>query len=294
MLGFLIGEALRDLRRAGRVAVSAIVLITLSLAALGGFWLLSSNLARAVANWRERVRIIVYLKREPAASEAPALVERVQGVPGVASVVYLSKADALKSLKEILGKDASVVAQLPANPLPASLEVTPAAAAATPEGARALLRHLQALPEAEEVAGSAHWVERLSQWQRLVTTIGLGIGAVLAVAAILTVTTSTTLILHARRQEMEIMRLVGAPEATIRLPLLLQGMLQGLLGALLALVALVVAHELVAPRLEPLVNLTLGLPHLQFLPPANLAMLLAAGTLLGALGGWLARGRREP
>jgi len=131
--GFLIGEALRDLRRAGRVAVSAIVLITLSLAALGGFWLLSSNLARAVANWRERVRIIVYLKREPAASEAPALVERVQGVPGVASVVYLSKADALKSLKEILGKDASVVAQLPANPLPASLEVTPAAAAATPD-----------------------------------------------------------------------------------------------------------------------------------------------------------------
>lgn len=294
MLGFLIGEALRDLRRAGRVAVSAIVLITLSLAALGGFWLLSSNLARAVANWRERVRIIVYLKREPAASEAPALVERVQGVPGVASVVYLSKADALKSLKEILGKDASVVAQLPANPLPASLEVTPAAAAATPDGARALLRNLQTLPEAEEVAGSADWVERLSQWQRLVTTIGLGIGAVLAVAAILTVTTSTTLILHARRHEMEIMRLVGAPEATIRLPLLLQGMLQGLLGALLALGVLVVAHELVAPRLEPLVNLTLGLSHLQFLPLASLMMLLGAGTLLGALGGWLARGRREP
>jgi len=294
VLGFLIGEALRDLRRAGRVAVSAIVLITLSLAALGGFWLLSSNLARAVANWRERVRIIVYLKREPAASEAPALVERVQGVPGVASVVYLSKADALKSLKEILGKDASVVAQLPANPLPASLEVTPAAAAATPDGARTLLRNLQALPEAEEVAGSADWVERLSQWQRLVTTIGLGIGAVLAVAAILTVTTSTTLILHARRHEMEIMRLVGAPEATIRLPLLLQGMLQGLLGALLALGVLVVAHELVAPRLEPLVNLTLGLSHLQFLPLASLMMLLGAGTLLGALGGWLARGRREP
>lgn len=294
MLGFLIGEALRDLRRAGRVAVSAIVLITLSLAALGGFWLLSANLARAVANWRERVRIIVYLKREPAASEAPALVERVQGVPGVASVVYLSKADALKSLKEILGKDASVVAQLPANPLPASLEVTPAAAAATPDGARTLLRNLQALPEAEEVAGSADWVERLSQWQRLVTTIGLGIGAVLAVAAILTVTTSTTLILHARRHEMEIMRLVGAPEAAIRLPLLLQGMLQGLLGALLALGALVVAHELVAPRLEPLVNLTLGLSHLQFLPLASLMMLLGAGTLLGALGGWLARGRREP
>ncbi len=293
MLGFLIGEALRDLRRAGRVAVSAIVLITLSLAALGGFWLVSSNLERAVAKWRERVRIIVYLKREPPAGEAAALVERVQGVPGVAGVLYISKADALASLKAVLGKDASVVAQLPSNPLPASLEITPAAAAATPEGARALVERLASLPEAEEVAGSADWVERLSQWQRLLTTIGLGIGAVLAIAAFLTVATATTLILHARRRETEIMRLVGATEMTIRLPLLLQGMLQGLLGAVLALAALVATHGVVAPRLAPLVNLTLGLPEIAFLPPLSLAVLLLAGTVLGGLGGWLARAGRE-
>jgi cell division transport system permease protein len=291
VLGFLIGEAVRDLRRAGRVAVSAVVLITLSLAALGGFWLLSLNLERAVAQWRERVRIIVYLKREPASREAQALVERVQAVPGVAGVLYISKADALASLKQLLGKDASVVAQLPANPLPASLEVTPAAAAATPDGARALLEHLSALPEADEVAGSADWVERLSQWQRLLTTIGLGLGIVLAVAAFLTVTTATTLILHARRQETEIMRLVGASEMTIRLPLLLQGTMQGLIGAVLALTALVATHSVVAPSLEPLVSLTLGLPHLAFLSPANLLALMLAGALMGGLGGWLARAK---
>jgi cell division transport system permease protein len=289
VLGFLIGEAVRDLRRAGRVAVSAIVLITLSLAALGGFWLLSLNLERAMAQWRERVRIIVYLKREPASREAQALVARVQAVPGVAGVLYISKADALASLKQLLGKDASVVAQLPVNPLPASLEVTPAADAATPEGARALLERLSSLPEADEVAGSADWVERLSQWQRLLTTIGLGIGAVLAVAAFLTVTTATTLILHARRQETEIMRLVGASETTIRLPLLLQGTMQGLIGAVLALAALVATHAVVAPSLEPLVNLTLGLGSLAFLSPANLVALMLAGALMGGLGGWLAR-----
>ena len=291
MLGFLIGEAVRDLRRAGRVAVSAIVLITLSLAALGGFWLLSLNLERAMAQWRERVRIIVYLKREPASREAQALVARVQAVPGVAGVLYISKADALASLKQLLGKDASVVAQLPVNPLPASLEVTPAADAATPEGARGLLERLSSLPEADEVAGSADWVERLSQWQRLLTTIGLGIGAVLAVAAFLTVTTATTLIVHARRQETEIMRLVGASETTIRLPLLLQGTMQGLIGAVLALTALVATHAVVAPSLEPLVNLTLGLGSLAFLSPANLVALMLAGALMGGLGGWLARAK---
>ena len=294
MFGFLLGEALRDLRRAGRVAVSAILLITLSLAALGGFWLLSLNLGRAVGQWRDRVRIIVYLKREPAAAEVPALVERVQGVPGVAGAVYISRADALRALRQVLGKDASVVEQLPANPLPASLEVTPAAEAATPAGARALVTRLSALPEVDEVAGGVDWVERLSQWQRLLATIGLGVGAVLALAAILTVTTATTLVLHARRQETEIMRLVGAPELTIRLPLLLQGMMQGLVGAVLALAALTAAYSLVAPRLEPLVNLTLGLSQIAFLTPVNLAVLTLAGTLLGALGGWLARAGREP
>jgi cell division transport system permease protein len=294
VVGFLVGEALRDLRRAGRVAVSAIVLITLSLAALGSFWLVSSNLDRAVARWRDRVRIVVYLRREPSAADAAALVERVRATPGVSAVSFVGKAEALRGLKQVLGKDATVVDQLPTNPLPASLEVTPAAAAATPDGARELVARLAALPEADEVAGSVDWVERLSDWQRLLTTIGLGVGAVLAFAAILTVTTATTLVLHARRHETEIMRLVGASEVTIRLPLLLQGMMQGLVGAVLALATLVLSYSLAAPRLEPLVNLTLGLSQLVFFTPFGVIALLAAGTLLGGLGGWLARAGREP
>jgi len=293
-VGFLVGEALRDLRRAGRVAVSAIVLITLSLAALGGFWLVSSNLDRAVVQWRDRVRIVVYLKREPSSADVATLLERVRATPGVAGVAFVGKAEALRGLKQLLGKDAGVVDQLPANPLPASLEVTPAAAAATPEGARELVARLAALPEADEVAGSIDWVEQLSLWQRLLTTIGLGVGAVLGIAAILTVTTATTLVLHARRHETEIMRLVGASEVTIRLPLLLQGMMQGLVGAVLALATLVLTYSLVAPRLEPLVNLTLGLSQLAFFTPIGVMALLGAGTLLGGLGGWLARAGREP
>ena len=125
MLGLLLSEALRDLRRAGRTAVSAVVLITLSLAALGGFWLLSFNLDRAVSEGRDRVRVIVYLKREPAGPEVPELIERVRALPDVGAVRFVSKADALASLKRVLGKDATVADQLPQNPLPASIEVTP-------------------------------------------------------------------------------------------------------------------------------------------------------------------------
>ena len=294
MLGFLVGEALRDLRRAGRVAVSAILLITLSLAALGGFWLLSFNVGQAVAQWRDRVRIIVYLKREPPPNEVAGLVERVQALPGVAAARYVSKADALGTLKQVLGKDASVADQLPANPLPASLEVTPTAEGSTPDGARALIGRLAALTEADEAGGGTDWIERLAQGQRLLNVIGLGVGAVLALAAILTVTTATTLVLHARRQELEVMRLVGAPESVVRLPLLLQGMMQGLLGAVMAIWLLIAFYTIAGPRLEPLVSQTLGLERLTFLRPLNVLGLMVAGTVLGAFGGWLARGRAEP
>jgi len=293
VLGFLIGEALRDLRRAGRVAVAAILLITLSLAALGGFWLVSTNVGEAAAHWRDRVRIIVYLKGEPAATETDALVDRVQAMPGVAAVRYVSKGEALGTLKQVLGKDASVAEQLPMNPLPASLEVTLTAEGATPEGARGLIARLSGLSEADEVGGGVDWIDRLAHGQRLLEVIGLGVGAVLALAAILTVTTATTLVLHLRRQELEVMRLVGAPELVVRLPMLLQGMLQGLLGAVMAIWVLIAVYPLAGPHLEPLVSQTLGLEHLSFLRLHTVVGLMLAGTMLGGFGGWLARGRTE-
>ena len=294
MFGFLLGEALRDLRRAGRVAVSAILLISLSLAALGAFWLLSSNLGQAVDQFRERVKIVVYLKREPSTTDAAALVERVRRMPGVAAVRYIGKSEALGTLKQVLGKDAAVADPLPQNPLPASLEVTPTDEGATPEGGRALVTRLSALPETDEIGGGVDWIDRFAQGQRLLWLFGLGVGSVLAGAAILTVATATALVLHARREEMEIMRLVGAPEHVVRLPLLMQGMMQGLIGAVLAIWVLVGCYAIVGPRLEPLVAETLGIPRLTFLRPQNVISLMIAGTLLGGLGGWLARGRTEP
>src|SRR5438445_697383 len=180
MLGFLLGEALRDLRRAGRVALTAVVLITLSLVALGGFWLLSANLGRAVSEWKDRVRVILYLRREPTSVEQVVLLERVKGLLTVAGAGYISKAEALTSLKRMLGKDATVADNLPSNPLPASIEVTPTSGAATPDGARVLITRLGTLPEVEEVEGSVEWAERLSDWQRLLVLIGLGLGATLA------------------------------------------------------------------------------------------------------------------
>ena len=186
MTSFLVSEALRDLRRTGRVGVSAILLIALSLAALGGFWLLSLNLGRAIGQWRDRVRVVVYLREEPPAVKVNDLLRRIEALGGIQRVRYVSKNEALQLLKRSLGGQADVADQLPRNPLPASVEVTPDSDRATPEGTRELVRRLTALPEVEDVQGGAQWVEGLAQFQRLFQLVGLGVGAVLALAAILT------------------------------------------------------------------------------------------------------------
>jgi len=291
VLGFIFNEAMRDLRRAGRVGVSAILLIALSLTALGGFWLLSLNLGRAIAQWGDRVRVIVYLKDEPPAARLEELLQRIEAVGGVQRLRFVSKAEALRVLKRSLGSQADVAEQLPRNPLPASVEVTPDAAMATPEGTRALVSRLAALPEVEEVQGGSQWVDGLAQFRRLFQGVGLAVGAVLALAAILTVTTATTLVLHLRRDEMEIMRLVGATENVIRWPRLLQGMAQGLVVSIVALATLELAYAVAVPRLEPLLPVTIGLERVAFLSPWQALALIGAGTMLGAMGGLLARGR---
>jgi len=291
VLGFIFNEAMRDLRRAGRVGVSAILLIALSLTALGGFWLLSLNLGRAIAQWGDRVRVIVYLKDEPPAARLEELLQRIEAVGGVQRLRFVSKAEALRVLKRSLGSQADVAEQLPRNPLPASVEVTPDAAMATPEGTRALVSRLAALPEVEEVQGGSQWVDGLAQFRRLFQGVGLAVGAVLALAAILTVTTATTLVLHLRRDEMEIMRLVGATENVIRWPRLLQGMAQVLVASIVALATLELAYAVAVPRLEPLLPVTIGLERVAFLSPWQALALIGAGTMLGAMGGLLARGR---
>lgn len=295
MLGYLLGEALRDLRRAGRAGVSAVLLIALSLLVLGGFGLLSVNLGRVVAQWREQVRVVAYLKDEPSSpAQVQALLRKVEALGGIHRLRYVSKQEALERLKQTLGAHADVADSLPKNPLPASVEITPDAPTATPEATRDLVARVAGLSEVDEVQGGTQWLEGLARVQRLFAWIGLGVGAVLALAAILTVTTATTLVIHGRRDELEIMRLCGATDAVIRLPRVFQGMAQGLAAAIVALAALEVVYALVAPRVEPLLPVTLGIGRAVFLSVPQMCLLLAGGAALGGLGGLLATRRARP
>jgi cell division transport system permease protein len=122
--------------------------------------------------------------------------------------------------------------------------------------------------------------------------VGLALGAILTIAAALTVANVVRLALYARRDELEIMNLVGAPRAYIRGPFLMEGLLQGGIGAALAIVALAIAfYGLRARYLTPLAS-AINLSSVQFLPVELCLLLLIGGMTVGCAGGIVAAWNR--
>lgn len=290
---FLVNEALTDLARGGWMAAVAVALTALSFLTLGGFLILSDNLGEAIERWRTELRVILYLRGDVQPNAQTILAERIlRQFPEVRAAKAVTKAEALSRLEATLGNRRDLLAGLPENPLPASVEVWVRPEAQSPERVEALARRLGEIAGVEEVQYGAEWVKRLADWRRLLTWTGAGAGLLLAVGAVLTVMASVVMTTHSRREEIQIMRLVGATEGLLRGPLLIQGTVQGTLGAAVALGLLYLAYHLATPRLMPLVT-GVGVPGLSFLPWRTGAILILSGGLLGMFGSLLSFRREE-
>ena len=139
-----------------------------------------------------------------------------------------------------------------------------------------------------DVRYDRQWLTRLRSVVAVVSGVGLVLGGVLTIAAALTVANVVRLALYARRAELDIMQLVGAPQMYIRGPFVMEGVLQGGLGALVALVALGVAFVALRARyLAPMAS-ALNLSSVHFLPLELCASLVAGGLIVGCLGGFVA------
>jgi cell division transport system permease protein len=139
-----------------------------------------------------------------------------------------------------------------------------------------------------DVRYDRQWLDRLEAAIAVIRGVGLVLGSVLTIAAALTVGNVVRLALHARRDELEIMQLVGAPQVYIRGPFVMEGILQGGTGAALALVALLMAFALVRVRyLVPLAS-TIDISSVRFLPVELCLLVVVGGMLVGCVGGLVA------
>lgn len=285
-LKYFLAEAVASLWRARMSAVLATLTIAAGLFVLGFFLIVNRNVQRVAARWGEAAELSVFLKDDAAPANLKAIDELIAGSGLVAERQYVSKADALTKFRQEFPDLAAATARLERNPFPASFEVRlrPEAQAAG-EAVDGLAATLSNSPGVAEVRYDRRWLSRLNAAVRVVGGIGAIIVAMLAIAAALTVANVVRLAAYARRDEIEIMQLVGAPLAYVRGPFIVEGVLQGGVGALLALVSLGIVFTAARARFGTLAAEALGLGSITFLPVELCVLLVLGGMLLGCLGG---------
>lgn len=285
-LAFPLREAVLSIRLGGAAHALSVASIALSLFLVGLFTAGWVNLRHVVDLIRSRAEITVYLKDGATAPE----VERARAVllarPGVREVRSVSREEALKEMRDVLGPEAAVLAELGGlNPFAAYLAVR-----VEPEAAPAVAAAAAGLPVAEYVQDNRAVIERLAALSRVATVTGLGLVAATGVVALVVVSYVVRLSIHARRDEIETLRLLGASERFVALPFVMEGLLTGGAGGFLAALGLA--------GLLPLLGAVLArtLPFVPVAPWARAWALSAGvtaglGLACGALGSRMALGR---
>jgi cell division transport system permease protein len=287
-LRYAFDEALVSLWRGRQSGLLSTVTIAVALFVLGGFLLVTSNLERLSAEWGRAAEMSVYLTDEATTAEQAAIEAALVSGPIVVGREYVSKADAVARFKRTFGDLSSAIDGLGANPLPASYEVRLQAGPAARAGLDELGARLRLMAGVADVRYDRQWLDRLLGAIAIVRGIGLVLGLVLTIAAALTVANVVRLALYARRAEVDIMGLVGAPQAFIRGPFIMEGVLQGGIGATFALVALAGGFFALRARyLAPLAS-SINLSSVQFRPVAPCVFLVVGGMAVGCLGGLVA------
>lgn len=290
-LTYCLEEAFASLWRQRGGSALAVATIAAAMAILGGFVLITENVGRLVAKWSATAEVSIYLRDVISDEERMALNRLLADSPLVASRAFVSKADAMARFRRDFPDLAGGLEGLERNPLPASLEIRLVPRTARSSQVDELMRQVTALGGVADVRFDRRWLERLESIMAAVRWAGGLLSAVLVVAAILTVATVVRLTLHARRDEIDIMQLMGAPLGLLRGPFVTEGLLQGGFGAGLAIGLLYVALRVVRLRYGADIAGLSDAGVLDFLSPLRSGLLVAGGMLVGCLGG-LAAARR--
>lgn len=285
---YALREAAVSLWRGRQSAVLAMLTIAAGLFVLGFFLIINTNLQGVLARWSEAAELSVFLADDVSGEQLQAIDARIAASGLAAGWNYLSREDAAARFRQDFPDLAPAAEESGRSPLPASFEVRLRPEARSEgEAVDALAAALAAMPGVADLRYDRRLLVRLTRVIAVVRGVGLAIVLLLAVAAALTVANVVRLAAYARREEIEIMQLVGAPAAYVRGPFVAEGVLQGGGGAILALIALAVLHMVARARFGAEASEALGLERLAFLSPGLVLLLLAGGMLLGCFGGYI-------
>ncbi|HVH20687.1 MAG TPA: permease-like cell division protein FtsX [Myxococcota bacterium] len=284
----LVRSALRGFAASPLTSGVAVVTIAVTLVLVGAFALLVANMEAVLGRFGDALRVTAFLEDGLDEDAQRALVSSAAALEGVESVSLVSREQALERFRRGVGRGAALLEGLSENPLPASLEISLAPQLRSAEGLARVADAVAKLPGVSDVASGRDWVEGYLRGVALVRGVGTGLGVILALASLLIIANTIRLAVLSRRDELEILSLVGASRSYVAAPFLMEGWLQGALGGALALGALYAIFRLVLPGLEFGLELVLGGVAPRFFELREALALVLAGSALGLFGAGVA------
>ncbi len=275
-------RAIDDILQNSFLNFVTIVTISLSILIASAFILFFINTRELTNSWKQGLRIMAYLKPDVHGNSLTQLERSILSLEGVQAVQFISKQAAIEQLKSQLKHQSSLFEGLNENPLPDSFEIRMNASVGSWQKIETLATKIETLAPVEEVEYGQRWIGRFIRIIFLLRLAGYGMGGIFLVATVFIVANTIRLVIYSRREEVEIMRLVGATDSFIKIPFYIEGLIQGGLGASLGLGVLLGSFFFISSNIER--EMLPDSYHLQFFSPASIALILLGSMLVGWLG----------
>jgi cell division transport system permease protein len=268
---YALKEAIHAFRRSPVLSGLSASMIALSLFVIGLFGLAAHNVRLVVQGVESRVEIVAYLADDASASSIQIAQDQIRDYPEVRGVRYVSREEALNIAHREFEELSTILGTLEGNPLPASLEISLNPGMADADAVRGVAGRVELYPFVEDVRYGEDWLDKVFVLRRIAGAATLTLGAGFAAVAALIIGAAIRMAIFARRDEITIMRLVGATDGFIRRPFVIEGMLTGIIGAILAVLATWGVYRLLSGSVF----------ELEWLPAGWLMAGLAGGALVG-------------
>ena len=285
MITLFFKKALQDILSNRFLNSVTIVTIGLSILIVSSFALFFINTNALLDSWRKGIRVLVYL--EPQATEANRLDLRyqIQQMENVQEMHFISKVAALKQLKDQMSHHSSLLENLKQNPLPDAFEIRIIDTSRELNKVAALAEKIKALPQVEEVEYGQHWVAKFSHIINIFKFVGYAMGGLFFIATLFIIANTIRLVLYSRKEEIEIMRLVGSNDRFIKAPFYIEGLILSALGGIVGLAFLFAAYRFILSKFQT--SLSLGLLEIKFLSVEQFFLFVGGSMLVGWIGCYL-------
>jgi len=266
-----------------------VAVIAVSFLIFGAFLMLFSNINSALEKWQEDIQVEAYLETGLSGGQVDKTMNSIMGIPGVGEIAYISSDEALRLFRKSLGAMGALAQGLDKNPLPASFEIRLEGASRNLDELERIAGSVRGLKYVNDVVYGRDWVNRFSTFIGIFRIIGLILASFLLLATVSTVSNTIKLTVYSRKEELEVMKLLGASNSFIRLPFFIEGVIQGFFGSLMSLIALYAIFALFVSGLgasiaSPLMTDAL---KLNFLSASTILYILAGGMALGLFGSFV-------